>query len=170
MSELKTKPTQESVLDYLGKIADPQRREDCLSVLDMMKAATRAEPVMWGSSIVGFGRYQYHYASGHSGEWPIIGFSPRKNDLTLYMMPGFDRHEGLMARLGKYKAGKSCLYLKRLADVDLSVLKELIDELVKAMSSKRVDYTGYGQLISLIKLMGCHALQNLPGRLDALLG
>ena len=139
MSELKTKPTQESVQEFLAKVPEEQRRNDCLSILDLMKKATGAEPEMWGSSIVGFGRYQYHYASGHSGEWPVVGFSPRKNDLTLYITPGFDRFEGLLARLGKYKTGKSCLYLKRLADVHLTVLKELVEESVKVMSSMRVD-------------------------------
>ena len=144
MSELKTKPTQESVLDFLAKIPEEQRRNDCLTILELMKNATGAEPVMWGSSIVGFGRYQYRYASGHSGEWPVIGFSPRKNDLTLYLMPGFDRYQGLLARLGKYKTSKACLYLKRLTDVDLTVLEELVDESVKEMSSLRVDIPASG--------------------------
>ena len=139
MAELKTKPTQASVLDFLGMLSDDQRRNDCLVVLELMKAATGAEPVMWGSSIVGFGRYQYRYKSGRQGEWPVISFSPRKNDLTLYIMPGFDRYESLLARLGKHKTGKSCLYLKRLSDVDLVVLKELIEESVKAMAPLRVD-------------------------------
>ena len=139
MAELKTKPTQASVLDFLGMLSDDQRRNDCLVVLELMKAATGAEPVMWGSSIVGFGRYQYRYKSGRQGVWPVISFSPRKNDLTLYIMPGFDRYESLLARLGKHKTGKSCLYLKRLSDVDLSILIELIGESVKAMAPLRVD-------------------------------
>jgi hypothetical protein len=139
MAELKTKPTQVDVLDFLGKLSDDQRRNDCLVVLELMKAATGADPRMWGASIVGFGRYQYRYESGRTGEWPVIGFSPRKNDLTLYIMPGFDRYESLLARLGKHKTGKSCLYLKRLSDVDLVVLKELIEESVKAMAPLRVD-------------------------------
>jgi hypothetical protein len=139
MAELKTKPTQVDVLDFLGKLSDDQRRNDCLVVLELMKAATGADPLMWGASIVGFGRYQYRYESGRTGEWPVIGFSPRKNDLTLYIMPGFDRYESLLARLGKHKTGKSCLYLKRLSDVDLVVLKELIEESVKAMAPLRVD-------------------------------
>ena len=139
MAELKTKPTQVDVLDFLGQLSDDQRRNDCLDVLELMKAATGADPRMWGASIVGFGRYQYRYESGRTGEWPVIGFSPRKNDLTLYIMPGFDRYESLLARLGKHKTGKSCLYLKRLSDVDLVVLKELIEESVKAMAPLRVD-------------------------------
>ncbi len=139
MAELKTKPTQVDVLDFLGQLSDDQRRNDCFVVLELMKAATGADPRMWGASIVGFGRYQYRYESGRTGEWPVIGFSPRKNDLTLYIMPGFDRYESLLARLGKHKTGKSCLYLKRLSDVDLVVLKELIEESVKAMAPLRVD-------------------------------
>ena len=139
MAELKTKPTQVDVLDFLGQLSDDQRRNDCLDVLELMKAATGADPRMWGASIVGFGRYQYRYESGRTGEWPVIGFSPRKNDLTVYIMPGFDRYESLLARLGKHKTGKSCLYLKRLSDVDLIVLKELIEESVKAMAPLRVD-------------------------------
>ncbi len=139
MAELKTKPTQVDVLDFLGQLSDDQRRNDCLDVLELMKAATGADPRMWGASIVGFGRYQYRYESGRTGEWPVIGFSPRKNDLTVYIMPGFDRYESLLARLGKHKTGKSCLYLKRLSDVDLVVLKELIEESVKAMAPLRVD-------------------------------
>jgi hypothetical protein len=139
MSELKTQPTQESVLDFLAKVSDGRRREDCLIILELMKKATGAEPVMWGSSIVGFGRYRYRYESGREGEWPIVGFSPRKNDLTLYITPGFERYKGLMGRLGKYKTGKSCLYLKRLEDVDRSVLNELIEESVKTMAPMRVD-------------------------------
>lgn len=138
MNEPKTRPTDVSVDDFLSGV-DEQRRQDCYTVLELMKSATGAEPVMWGSSIVGFGRYKYRYESGREGEWPATGFSPRKNDLTLYLMPGFDRYEDLMVKLGKHKTGKSCLYLKRLSDVDLSVLRELIEASVEAMSAKRVD-------------------------------
>jgi hypothetical protein len=139
MAKLKTQPTQESVLDFLAKLSDDRRRDDCLTILELMRNATSAEPVMWGSSIIGFGRYRYRYESGREGEWPVISFSPRKNDLTLYIMPGFERYESLLTRLGKYKTGKSCLYLKRLEDVDRSVLKELIEESVKTMEPMRVD-------------------------------
>jgi hypothetical protein len=139
MAKLKTQPTQESVLDFLAKLSDDRRWDDCLTILELMRNATGAEPVMWGSSIIGFGRYRYRYESGREGEWPLVGFSPRKNDLTLYIMPGFERYENLMTRLGKYKTGKSCLYLKRLEDVDRSVLQELIEESVKTMGPVRVD-------------------------------
>jgi hypothetical protein len=93
---------------------------------------------MWGPAIVGFGRYRYKYESGREGEWMITGFSPRKNDLTLYIMPGFDDVGSLMDRLGKYKIGKSCLYIKKLEDVDVSVLRKLIDQSVKKMASQRI--------------------------------
>jgi hypothetical protein len=139
MAELKTKLTDESVAAFLAKVEDPSRRADCEAVLAMMQQATACEPRMWGASIVGFGKYKYTYATGRSGEWMITGFSPRKNDLTLYIMPGFTRYDALMARLGKHKTGKSCLYLKRLADVDTAVLQELIAASVKAMAKQRVE-------------------------------
>ena len=104
-----------------------------------MRDATDAEPTMWGKSIVGFGRYRYKYASGRQGEFMLTGFSPRKNDLTVYIIPGFDRYGDLLDKLGKHRTGKSCLYLKRLSDVDLSVLQTLIQKSVQAMASKRVD-------------------------------
>ena len=138
MAELKTKPTKASVKAFLNKIDDEQRRKDCQQVSDLMQSATGEKPKMWGSSIVGFGRYHYRYASGREGEWPIIGFSPRKNDLTLYIMPGFDEFKSLMNKLGKYKAGKSCLYIKKLDDIDVSVLKKLIAKSVEKMADKRI--------------------------------
>ena len=139
MAENKTQPTDASVEAFLAAIPDPTRREDCRRVASMMQAAAGAPPVMWGASIVGFGRYRYTYASGRSGDWPIIGFSPRKNDLTLYLMPGFEQHADRLAKLGKHKNGKSCLYLKKLADVDLAVLEELIAWSVQAMAPQRTD-------------------------------
>lgn len=129
MAEPKTKPTTESVEKFLNGIADEQRRKDCFRIVEIMKAATKADPAMWGSSIVGFGRHQYKGASGVA-EWPLIGFSPRKNDLTLYLMSGFARYPELMKKLGKHKTGKGCLYIKRLEDVDLATLKSLIKQSV----------------------------------------
>jgi hypothetical protein len=111
-------------------------RKDCQALVRMMKKATGATPKMWGPSIVGFGRYSYTYASGHSGEWPIIGFSPRKQDLTLYLMPGFDQQTALMKKLGPHKTGKSCLYVKRLEDLDMGVLGTLIDRSIAAVKKK----------------------------------
>ena len=139
MPEPKTKPTDASVPDFLDGISDESRRRDCWAVTDLMRQATGAEPVMWGHAIVGFGRCRQRYASGREGEWPVIAFSPRKADVTLYIMPGFDRYEDLMGRLGKHKTGKACLYLKRLSDVDLAVLRELIEASVRDRSRHRVD-------------------------------
>jgi hypothetical protein len=128
MAELKTKQTTESVEKFLNNLADDQRRKDCFRLLEIMKAATKAEPAMWGTSIVGFGRYQYAYKSGRALEWFLTGFSPRKQDLTLYIMPGLERYPSLMKKLGKHKTGKSCLYIKKLEDVDLPTLKQLIKQ------------------------------------------
>lgn len=128
MAELKTKKNTASVAKFLSGIADEQRRQDCLRVLEIMKAATKAEPAMWGTSIVGFGRYRYKYVSGRELEWFLTGFSPRKQDLTLYIMGGLERYPALMKKLGKHKSGKSCLYIKKLEDVDLATLKQLIKQ------------------------------------------
>jgi hypothetical protein len=137
-SSPKTVPTRASVQKFIEAVPDAQRRADCTTVARLMQDATGEKPVMWGSAIVGFGTYRYHYASGTTGDWPVVAFSPRKNDLTLYLMPGFEGATALMARLGKYKTGKVCLYLKRLADVDLAVLDELIRASVVAMAPQRI--------------------------------
>ena len=128
MAELKTKRNAASVEQFLDEATDGQRREDCLRVLQMMKAATNAEPAMWGTSIVGFGRHQYKYDSGTKGEWFLTGFSPRKQNLTLYIMSGVERYGALLKELGKHKTGKGCLYIKSLADVDVPTLKRLIEQ------------------------------------------
>lgn len=138
MAELKTKPTAASVTKFLNSVADKTRREDCFTVLEMMRDATKEEPTMWGSSIVGFGLHRYKYASGREGEWPIAAFSPRKNDLTLYFTPGFENDSELIERLGKHKTSKSCLYIKKLSDVDPKVLKQLVAKSVKKLSGKRI--------------------------------
>jgi hypothetical protein len=133
VTELKTKPTGQSVDVFLDGIADLQKRADALAVAEMMREATGAEPAMWGASIVGFGSYHYIYASGRGGDWPLVGFSPRKQNLTLYITSGFDQYGELMSRLGKHTTGKACLYIKRLSDVDQGVLKELIGRSVEHM-------------------------------------
>ena len=134
MAELKTKQTDASVKDFLNQISDKQRRDDCFTIAKIMEEATGAKPKMWGSSIVGFGSYRYTYASGRGGDWMMTGFSPRKNDLTVYLMTGTQKHQELMAQLGKYKTSKgSCLYIKRLDDVHLPTLKKLIKESVKQL-------------------------------------
>lgn len=138
MAEPKTQPTKASVAAFLAAIPDEQRRKDCRAVAKMMQEATGEKPVIWGTGIVGFGTYRYRYASGREGDWPVIAFAPRKNDLTLYIMPGFERFSGLLAKLGRHRSAKSCLYLKRLADVDGAVLKEIIGRSVAAMEKVRV--------------------------------
>ncbi len=138
MAEPKTKATKASVAAFLAAIADEQRRKDCKAVAKLMQEATGEKPVLWGTNIVGFGAYRYQYASGGTGDWPLVAFAPRKNELVLYMMAGFERHAELLAKLGRHKTGKSCLYLRHLADVDIAVLKELIGRSVAAMEGKRV--------------------------------
>jgi hypothetical protein len=138
VAELKTKQTTESVSAFLDRIADEGRREDCRAVVDIMQSVAKEEPRMWGTSIVGFGRYRYKYESGREGEWMITGFSPRKGDLTLYIMGGFDKFSDLMPNLGKYKTAKSCLYIKKLSDIDVNVLRKLVTKSVKLMAPKRV--------------------------------
>ena len=129
MAELKTKVTKVSADKFLQGIKDEKKREDCYQILKMMKKATKAEPKMWGTSIIGFGDYHYVYASGREGDWFITGFSPRVQNLTLYMLGGFDQE--LMKKLGKYKTGKGCLYINKLEDVDAKVLDKLITTSVK---------------------------------------
>lgn len=133
MAELKTRKTEASVDDFIAAVEDEQRRKDCKAVMAIMKRVTKSSPKMWGANIVGYGSYHYKYASGQEGDWPLVGLSPRKQNLTLYIMAGFDDYPELMAKLGKYKTGKSCLYLKRLADVDTAVLEKLVAASVKDM-------------------------------------
>ncbi len=133
MAKLKTQRTKASVDDFLQGSVDETRRRDCLTLVQIMKQATKAEAEMWGTGIVGFGRCHYKYASGREGDWFLTGFASRKRDLTVYIMAGFERYEALLEKLGKHKTGKSCLYVKRLGDVDLEVLKELVSASVKQM-------------------------------------
>lgn len=135
-AELKTQVNDASVRDFLNSVEDEQKRKDSFEILKMMKKAAKAEPKMWGTSIVGFGSYHYKGASGREGDWMLIGFSPRKQNLTLYIMPGFERYPQLMKKLGKYTTGKSCLYIKKLSDVDVEVLKELMTESVEVMKKQ----------------------------------
>lgn len=130
-TEPKTKPTDASVADFLEAVEHPGRREDGKVIADMMAEASGEKPVMWGPSIVGYGSYR-----GPTGDWPRIGFSPRKANLVLYMMPGFEAQAYLLGQLGKHKIGASCLYLNRLTDVDLMVLRQMIEASVKAMREK----------------------------------
>jgi hypothetical protein len=132
MAELKTQVTKASVDKFLQGIRDEKKREDCYQILKIMKKATRAEPKMWGPSIFGFGDYRYKYASGRENDWFITGFSPRVQNLTLYMTGGFDRE--VLKKLGKYKTGKGCLYINKIEDIDTKVLSELITKSVQKLS------------------------------------
>lgn len=133
VAELKTKANSADVMAFLARVEDDARRKDCLTVLKMMKRATRAAPRMWGSSIVGFGRFHYKYASGREGDWFLTGFSPRKQSLTLYLMNDLRQLAPALERLGRHTIGRGCLYIKRLDDVKLPVLQELIERSVKAV-------------------------------------
>jgi hypothetical protein len=126
MTQAKTKPTDASVAKYIDAVSDEQRRGDAQAIVSLMKRVTRQEPKMWGASIVGFGSYHYEYASGHEGDAPLVAFSARKSEFSLYGMAGSEGQEPLLARLGRHKTGKGCLYVKRLADIDLKVLEKLI--------------------------------------------
>ena len=137
MAENKTKPTRGSVEKFLNSIKDEKVRRDTFALLEVFQQVTKEEPKMWGSSIVGFGQYHYRYASGREGDSALTGFSPRKQNLTLYIMGGFDNYGELMGNLGKYTTGKACLYIKTLDDVHLPTLKKLIRESVKHMRSIR---------------------------------
>lgn len=131
MAEPKTRPTDASVSAFLDAIADEQRRRDCYTVLEIMQQVTGNKPVMWGDSIVGFGTYLQKYSNGKELDWPLVGFSPRKQNLTIYIMSGFDNYDALLQKLGKHTTGKACLYVKRLSDVDLDVLRELVVQSVE---------------------------------------
>lgn len=133
MAENKTKPTGVDVVEFLNNVPDERKRQDAFVVLEMMRDITGEEPKMWGPTMVGFGSYHYKYASGREGDYFITGFSPRKQNLTLYIMAGFEQYDELMAKLGKYTTGSSCLYIKRLSDVDQTVLRELVAKSVEHM-------------------------------------
>ena len=131
--ELKTKVNDASVEKFLNAVKDEQARKDCYEILKIMKQVTKEEPKMWGASMVGFGSYHYKGASGREGDWMLTGFSPRKQNLTLYLMGGFDESKDLLKKLGKFKTSVGCLYIKKLEDVDKKVLKELVTASVKRM-------------------------------------
>ena len=137
--ELKTKRNDGDIHAFLNSISDEKKRQDSFAILKLMQEATDAKPKMWGDSIIGFGSYHYKYASGREGDWFLTGFSPRKQNLTLYIMSGFEKNETLLNKLGKYSTGKSCLYIKKIEDVDLGVLKELIEKSVDYMAKANAD-------------------------------
>jgi hypothetical protein len=125
MAELKTKKTEESVNNFLNTVEDETKRKDSFAIIEMMQQATGLPPKMWGASIVGFGSYHYKYESGHEGDMCIIGFSPRKNNIAIYGMGGEERNKDLLAALGKHKTGKGCLYINKLSDVNVDILKNI---------------------------------------------
>ena len=136
MAELKTKKNDGSVLDFLNSVENPKRKADAFEILKLMEDVTGEDAVMWGKSLVGFGSYDYKYASGKEGSWFLTGFSPRKQSMTLYIMPGFERYDDMLSNLGKYKTGKSCLYVNKLEDVDIGVLRELVKQSADHMRNK----------------------------------
>ena len=136
MADVKTKKNEASVEDFLAAIEPERKRADSRAVVELMKKVTGDEPAMWGTSIVGCGSHHYKYDSGREGDWMKVGFAPRKQNLTLYIMSGFSRFDELMAKLGKHSTGKSCLYIKKLEDVDLEVLEELMRESVAHVSAQ----------------------------------
>jgi hypothetical protein len=136
MAGQKTKPTVESVENFLNTIQDEGVRDDCRAIARIMKNATGSSAKMWGSGIVGFGTYHYKYESGHEGDACLTGFSPRKQNITLYVMPGASTHDDLLTKLGKHKAGKGCLYIKKLDDINVPILETLIKESVNFLKQK----------------------------------
>ena len=133
MAELKTKERKASVEKFLNSVKEDQKREDSFKILKIMKQITKAEPKMWGTSMIGFGNYHYKYASGREGDWFLTGFSPRKQNISLYIMADINKYKELLGKLGKHKTGKGCLYINKLDDVDIKVLKELITTSVKKL-------------------------------------
>jgi hypothetical protein len=134
MAEVKTKPTDQSVNAFLEGVENESRRQDCLTLLELMRDVTGAEPIMWGTSIVGFGSYHYKGKSGREGDWFPVGFSPRKQNLTLYLMGGLDQLQPQLSKFGKHKTGKGCIYVNKLADVDLQMLREMVKKSVDLTS------------------------------------
>ena len=131
MAALKTQPTDVSVKAFLDAITDPKRKADCQAIIKLMKGITKAEPVLWGASIIGFGKFTYTYPSGRTADWFLLGFSPRKKDLSLYVTPSLSGFGDLLAKLGPHKCGKACLYVNNLEDVDAKVLKDLLTRATK---------------------------------------
>ena len=136
MSSNKTIPTDGSVTAFLDTVSDEQKKADCYALVDLMGDLTGEVATLWGTSLVGFGTYHYKYESGREGDMPLTGFSPRSKEITLYIMAGFSRSDDLMERLGKHRTGKSCLYIKKLEDIDLDVLRELVQASVGYMKQK----------------------------------
>ena len=140
MAELKTKVNDSDVTKFLNDVENEKKREASFAVLEIMRRVTGETPKMWGSSIIGFGTYSYKYESGREGEWFLAGFSPRKQNITLYIMSGFSAYEKLLEKLGKHKTGKSCLYINKLEDIDVKVLEELVRQSITHVQSGEVRF------------------------------
>lgn len=141
MSGIKTQRNDGDVRAFLSSVENKRRREDAFVILDVMTEVTGEVAEMWGASIIGFGRYQYINGSGKTADWMYVGFSPRKQSMTLYIMDGFDEYDSLLGQLGKHKTGKSCLYINKLADVDMDVLKKLVAQSVDHMRTTNTPST-----------------------------
>jgi hypothetical protein len=139
VAQNKTRPSQQAAEDFIAAVENPQRQADSHELLALMSEVTGEKATMWGPSLIGFGQYHYKYASGREGDFFLTGFSPRKQSMTIYIMPGFDFAPDLMASLGKYKTGKSCLYISKLDDVDRDILKQLVEASVAYMREKYPD-------------------------------
>lgn len=139
MAELKTQKNEASVEEFLNRVEPQRKREDAQAICALMADAAGAKAEMWGSSIVGFGEYSYKYASGRTGDWMLVGFSPRKQNLVLYIMSGFEEYEALLAKLGTYKKGKGCLYINKLTDIDMAILKALVVQSVEHMKATHAE-------------------------------
>lgn len=134
MAELKTKPTKNSPANYIDSVQDSQKRADSLKLLNLITEWTNLQPEMWGASIIGYGKVHYKYASGREGDWMAVGFAPRKLNLTVYIMSGFEGFEDLLEKLGPHRLGKSCLYIKDLESIDLEILKKIVQKSVKSIT------------------------------------
>lgn len=136
MTTNKTTRNTDDVTAFINQIIDDQKRDDCMTIMDLMREATKESPAMWGSSIVGFGSYHYQYDSGREGDFMRVGLSPRAQNMSIYIIPGFEELSEQLSKLGKHKIGKSCLYIKRLSDIDLTVLKDIVQKSIKIMAER----------------------------------
>lgn len=140
MAELKTQPNNQSVTAFIDSVEPEWKRDDARKILKLMQKISGEEPVMWGSAIVGFGKYHYKYESGREGDWFLTGFSPRKTSLTIYMMAGYKGQDELLEKLGKYKKSVGCLYIKKLEDVDLKILEEMTKKSIQSLKERYAEY------------------------------
>jgi hypothetical protein len=137
MAELKTKKTKQSVAQFIAGLKDPQKKDDSQALLKLMREASGEKPALWGTAIVGFGSYHYKSSrSSQEGDWPLTGFSPRKQNLTVYIMPGFGKYRVLLKKLGKHKTSVGCIYINKLADIDTRVLKKIVADSVRVMKKR----------------------------------